>query len=140
VNPLAWKRAGNGRAGFAYGERLALRRHVPKPPVQQTIDLRLEGHDAAGHAEDNYEGAGYQRRIEMQIEQELAHAITLTWFGTAGGARCGDPDFHLAVAGFENRKSEMLIELFHGRVDLFHEVFSQCVTDTHRQLCEQLVA
>jgi hypothetical protein len=43
--------------------------------VQQTIDLRLEGHDAASDAEYDDNGAGHQRRVKMQVKQELAHAM-----------------------------------------------------------------
>jgi hypothetical protein len=44
--------------------------------MQQMIEFRLEGHDAAGKAEYQDEGARDQGEIEMEVEQQFAHLVT----------------------------------------------------------------
>src|SRR5579864_7119137 len=73
ANGLAGKRLLDGRADLSERKDVPLRPDIRQTPVQDMLDLGLEGHDAAREPQHKDESAGNQRRVEMQVEQEPAH-------------------------------------------------------------------
>ena len=64
-----------GGAEFGQRETVRARRHVGEAGIQQVIDFGLEGHDAAGDAEDEDEDARDQGEVEVDVEEKSTQAI-----------------------------------------------------------------
>src|SRR5206468_4382009 len=60
------------------GKRLRAGLHLKQAGMENAVEVVFKRHDAAGDAEDHDEQAGDQGTAQMEIEDDLAHAETLT--------------------------------------------------------------
>src|SRR5258706_10271290 len=51
--------------------------YVKQRRIEDSIQIFLERHDAAGNAQHYHEEAGHESRVQVQVENQVAHKIIL---------------------------------------------------------------